>query len=185
MACFPKTIRLSIPNALRSPQPRKTSLSVWPVPISLAATFGIEFSLFSCCYLDVSVHSVPFRMLLIYIRIHEPFSCGFPHSDILGSMDICSSPRLFAAYHVLRRLPVPRHSPCALFRLTYFLAECSSDTTFLFSCFLAFSRLFFDSFSLYSVFKVQTLSRPLFSFLRPLAYNTTTQIKCQHFFAFL
>ena len=33
-------------------------------------------------------------------------------------MLICSSPRLFAAYHVLLRLLMPRHSPCALFRLT-------------------------------------------------------------------
>ena len=45
---------------------------------------------------------------------------GFPHSDIPGSMDICSSPRLFAAYRVLRRLSVPRHSPCALSNLTYY-----------------------------------------------------------------
>ena len=36
---------------------KKTSL-VWPVPRSLAATLEIEFSFFSCCYLDVSVHSV-------------------------------------------------------------------------------------------------------------------------------
>ena len=43
---------------------------------------------------------------------------GFLHSEIRGSMDICSSPRLIAAYHVLRRLPVPRHSPCALLSLT-------------------------------------------------------------------
>ena len=43
---------------------------------------------------------------------------GFPHSDIPGSMDICSSPRLFAAYRVLLRLSVPRHSPCALSSLT-------------------------------------------------------------------
>ena len=42
----------------------------------------------------------------------------FPHSEIPGSMDICSSPRLIAAYHVFHRLPVPRHSPCALVRLT-------------------------------------------------------------------
>ena len=42
----------------------------------------------------------------------------FPHSEIPGSMDICSSPRLIAAYHVFRRLPVPRHSPCALCSLT-------------------------------------------------------------------
>ena len=42
----------------------------------------------------------------------------FPHSDIRGSRIICISPRLFAACHVLLRLPVPRHSPCALSNLT-------------------------------------------------------------------
>ena len=31
--------------------------------------------------------------------------------------DICSSPKLFAAYHVFHRLLVPRHPPCALFCL--------------------------------------------------------------------
>ena len=44
---------------------------------------------------------------------------GFPHSDIRGSLNICFSPRLFAAYHVFLRLLVPRHPPCALFCLTY------------------------------------------------------------------
>ena len=43
---------------------------------------------------------------------------GFPHSDICGSSDICSSPQLFAACHVLLRLPVPRHPPYALLNLT-------------------------------------------------------------------
>ena len=43
----------------------------------------------------------------------------FPHSEIPGSMDICSSPRLIAACHVLLRLLMPRHSPCALYSLTY------------------------------------------------------------------
>ena len=33
-------------------------------------------------------------------------------------MPICGSPRLFAAYRVFHRLPVPRHSPCALCSLT-------------------------------------------------------------------
>ena len=37
--------------------------------------------------------------------------CGLPHSAIRGSMDMCSSPRLFAAYHGLPRLPAPRHPP--------------------------------------------------------------------------
>ena len=45
-------------------------------------------------------------------------AAGLPHSDIPGSMDICSSPRLFAACHVLLRLLMPRHSPCALSSLT-------------------------------------------------------------------
>ena len=42
-------------------------------------------------------------------------AAGFPHSDICGSMCICHSPQLFAAYHVFHRLLVPRHPPCALF----------------------------------------------------------------------
>src|SRR5262245_31643308 len=38
----------------------------------------------------------------------------FPHSDIFGSTPVCGSPKLFAAYHVLHRLPSPRHPPYAL-----------------------------------------------------------------------
>ena len=52
---------------------------------------------------------------LIQCRI--PYG-GFPHSEISGSRLICSSPKLIAAYHVLHRLLMPRHSPCALFSLT-------------------------------------------------------------------
>src|SRR2546430_15254920 len=53
-----------------------------------------------------------------------------PHSEILGSQLVCSSPRLIAAYHVLRRLPVPRHPPCALTRLISLLSvsRCDSST---------------------------------------------------------
>ena len=69
-------------------------------------------------YLDVSVHRVPLHTLWIGVWIHEVFSCGFPHSEICGSMDICSLPQLIAAYHVFHRLLVPRHPPCALLRLT-------------------------------------------------------------------
>src|SRR5207244_2026192 len=43
---------------------------------------------------------------------------GFPHSDIPGSKSVCDSPGLIAAYHVLHRLLVPRHPPCALSSLT-------------------------------------------------------------------
>ena len=44
----------------------------------------------------------------------------FPHSDFCGSKIICISPQLIAAYHVLLRLSVPRHSPYALCSLTSF-----------------------------------------------------------------
>ena len=57
--------------------------------------------------------------LWIQLWIPELFSGRFPHSDISGSMVICTSPKLFAACHVLRRLLMPRHSPCALFSLTF------------------------------------------------------------------
>ena len=53
------------------------------------------------------------------------FLSRFPHSDISGSMDICSSPKLFAAYHVFHRLLVPRHPPCALISLT--ILTCPRD----------------------------------------------------------
>ena len=43
---------------------------------------------------------------------------GLPHSDIPGSKLVCSSPRLFAACHVLHRLLAPRHSPYTLSSLT-------------------------------------------------------------------
>src|SRR5439155_12654025 len=39
---------------------------------------------------------------------------GLPHSDIPGSKPAGGSPGLFAAIHVLHRLLVPRHPPCAL-----------------------------------------------------------------------
>ena len=92
---------------------------VWALPISLAATQEIDVSFSSSGYLDVSVPRVPFIHLWIQCMMTGVLPAGFPHSDIRGSMDICSSPRLFAAYHVFRRLSVPRHPPCALSCLTF------------------------------------------------------------------
>ena len=90
---------------------------VWPLPISLATTFGISFDFSSSPYLDVSVREVPFLNLCIQLRIHSSSLWGFPHSEIRGSKVISTSPRLIAGNHVLHRLSVPRHSPYALFRL--------------------------------------------------------------------
>ena len=99
-------------------EPRSARTPVWPLSLSLAATNEIDVSFSSSGYLDVSVHRVPFHTLWIGVWILEVCSSGFPHSDISGSMDICSSPKLFAAYHVFHRLLVPRHPPCALTTLT-------------------------------------------------------------------
>ena len=107
-----------INESIMRSEPHGARTMVWPLSISLAATLEIDFSFSSSGYLDVSVHRVPFHTLWIGVWIHEVFSCGFPHSDIHGSKDICSSPWLFAAYHVFHRLLVPRHPPCALLRLT-------------------------------------------------------------------
>ena len=54
-------------------------------------------SFFSYRYLDVSVPRV-----CAFASGLQPE--GFPHSDIHGSKVVCTSPRLFAAYHVFRRL---------------------------------------------------------------------------------
>ena len=102
-----------IESIMRS-EPHGARAMVWALPRSLAATYGIDVSFSSSGYLDVSVPRVPLHGLCIYPWMTEVRSTGFPHSDIHGSRDICSSPWLFAAYHVFLRLLVPRHPPCAL-----------------------------------------------------------------------
>ena len=102
---------------LRS-EPHGARAVVWALPVSLAATPGIDVSFSSSGYLDVSVRRVPLHALWIRAWMHEVFSCRFPHSDTCGSLGVCPSPQLFAAYRVFLRLLVPRHPPCALFCLT-------------------------------------------------------------------
>ena len=111
--CSAKLVE-SIPRS----EPRSARTPVWALSISLAATLKIEFSFSSSGYLDVSVHRVPFLTLWIGVRITEVCSVRFPHSEISGSMGICPSPKLFAAYHVFHRLLVPRHPPYALISIT-------------------------------------------------------------------
>ncbi len=65
-----------------------------------------------------------------------------PHSDISGSLLTYCSPKPFVVRHVLHRLLVPRHSPCALFYLTYFKLSFSLFSVALQSVF-RLSRFFF------------------------------------------
>ena len=123
-----------VESIMRS-EPRNARTPVWPLSLSLAATNKIDVSFSSSGYLDVSVHRVPFRTLWIGVRMTGVLPAGFPHSDICGSRDICSSPQLFAAYHVFLRLLVPRHPPCALFCLTSSMHSVASFLLNLISCF--------------------------------------------------
>ena len=61
----------------------------------------------------------PAYCYLIHKKLTEYCSAGFPHSDIHGSMPAFDSPWLFVDRYVLLRLPMPRHSPCALISLTF------------------------------------------------------------------
>ena len=105
------------------PQPQRSKLhwfGLFRVRSPLLTESHVVFS--SSGYLDVSVHRVPLLTLCIGVRILEVCSSGFPHSEISGSKDICSSPKLFAAYHVFHRLLVPRHPPYALSSMTNLLS---------------------------------------------------------------
>ena len=101
--------------------------AVWAPPRSLAATEGMQgqtkglsgLSLFLALLRCFSSGGFPSMTYVFSHRYLSITSGGFPHSDIPGSQPVCGSPRLFAAYHVLLRLLVPRHPPCALCSLTY------------------------------------------------------------------
>ena len=111
---FPEPFGYTSQVLIGGPQPRRINPPVWPLSRSLAATWKIDFSFSSSGYLDVSVHRVPSVNLCIQLTATGGFPARFPHSEIRGSLDICSSPRLIAAYHVFHRLLVPRHPPYAL-----------------------------------------------------------------------
>ena len=119
LVSFPKTVLLNLLNQFRGPNPgmHASRFGLFRFRSPLLTESHVVFS--SSGYLDVSVHRVPLLTLCIGVRILEVCSSGFPHSEISGSKDICSSPKLIAAYHVFHRLSVPRHPPCALFCLAF------------------------------------------------------------------
>ena len=120
----------AVTESLMQSEPRDARITVWALPRSLAATYGIDVSFSSSAYLDVSVQRVPSIYLCIQHMVTEGCSAGFPHSEISGSSDICSSPLLIAAYHVFLRLSVPRHPPCALSCLTFLYIVASYRVVF-------------------------------------------------------
>ena len=105
----------------------------------------------------------PSRTYLIQYGMTRSSRAAFPHSEIHGSKPICGSPWLIAACHVLLRLLMPRHPPCALLRLTSVKLEnhASHSVTQNRSLpFYGFSTIFIAS----SVALLALSSLPLFSF---------------------
>ena len=88
-----------------------------------SAPFARHYWGYHCCFLFLrllrcfsSPRLPPFLEWMTGLR-----PAGLPHSDIGGSKAACASPPLFAACHVLHRLPEPRHPPCAL---SFFRRRC-------------------------------------------------------------
>ena len=128
--------------------------------------------------------SYSLRRLWIHLRISgylHRIGCPIRTS---ADPDMCSSPRLFAACHVLLRLMVPRHPPCALCNLTYLFSlrllpthlesPITSVQLLLTVLFLFQITLFVSS---YAVFKVLALMLTQFSSLlvatKPSMVETT------------
>ena len=94
--------RFPYPSArFRRSLPRDARTPVWALPISLAATLGIDFSFSSSGYLDVSVRRVPFHKLCIRLwmtGVHPRRVSPFRHLRVNGCL------RLTAAFRSLPRL---------------------------------------------------------------------------------
>ena len=58
-----------------SPQPRRINPSVWPLPRSLATTYGISVDFSSSPYLDVSVQAVTYVHLFYSVHVDRGLLC--------------------------------------------------------------------------------------------------------------
>ena len=92
----------------------------------------------------------PLLRYFIYVIIRNSSLRWFPNSEIHGSMLIYNSPWLIAVSRVLRRLPMPRHSPYALFCLNFlvYISLCKLRFSLANNFFRLFFRFqFFSPFS--------------------------------------
>ena len=90
----------NLPLATRNPilesyNPAEETSTVWALPISLAATDGIDFSFSSSGYLDVSVHQV---------ITSQPMNSAGRSRESRDHYLFVNFPRLFADFHALQSL---------------------------------------------------------------------------------
>jgi hypothetical protein len=119
---FPTWPHLSRVSSL---YPNCTTHADFTVQIGLGSSpFARRYSGNRGCFLFLGVlrwfssPRSPLLPILFSRKLPDITRTGFPHSEILGSKVVCTSPRLIAAYYVLHRLLVPRHPPYALTNLT-------------------------------------------------------------------
>ena len=128
----PFSYQLQINYAVLTPKDKSSGLGSFP--------FARRYSGNRCFFLFLRVlrcFSSPGYLRIGYVFTYGYLSItlsAFPHSEICGLSDICSCPQLIAACHVLRRLLVPRHPPCALLHLTFCLSFVRFATLLLTSC---------------------------------------------------
>ena len=112
MACLSKQVPVQIFQEYRGPTtpitPKRYRFGLFRVRSPLLA----ESQLFSLPAGTKMFQFPAFALLKREVLGLQP--SGLPHSEISGSMVVCTYPKLIAAYHVLHRLPEPRHPPFAL-----------------------------------------------------------------------
>ncbi len=95
LSAFPDCSAKNSEYFMQSKTPMEFLPLVWPLPRSLATTYGISVDFFSSPYLDVSVQAVPLHKLWIHLWMHELL-----HADcsIRTSADQCllTAPRSFS-----------------------------------------------------------------------------------------
>lgn len=111
---FPNIFANLLPALCLIPRPRLSMLNRFRL-FRVRSPLLAESLLFSFPLGTEMVHFPRLALLILWIQIRV---IGFPHSEIDGSSNKCFSPSLIAAFHVLHRLEVPRHSPYALSSLT-------------------------------------------------------------------
>ena len=100
---FQKLLLAIFDPILESYNPAEETSAVWPIPISLAATDGIDFSFSSSGYLDVSVHQV--------VTCLPMYSAGRFRESRDHSLFV-SSPKHFADFHALLTLNAKTSPMC-------------------------------------------------------------------------
>ena len=106
-----QTVLLSIADQLCGPKPQRINLLVWALSFMLAATQEIDVSFFLRV---LRCFSSGFLSHYVFIRVRKVFCVDFHSGNLRAARIFVLTAALSIAYHVFRRLSVPRHHPMLL-----------------------------------------------------------------------